>query len=64
MNFSDKSRYNRLLQKVTHKGVESAMNYINGFQNEHNLSVSVGNRYSGDQLMHITFTKVENIPHI
>ena len=29
------------------------MNYIKGFQNEQALSVSVGNNYSEDQLMHI-----------
>ena len=30
----------------------SAINYIKRFQNAHALSVSVGNRYSEDQLMH------------
>ena len=29
------------------------MNYIKTFQNAHDLSVSVGNSYSGYQLMHI-----------
>ena len=28
VNFSDKSRYDRTSQQVTHKGGESAMNYI------------------------------------
>ena len=42
MNFSDKSRYDKTLQKVTHKGGESAMNYIKRFQNAQDLSVSVG----------------------
>ena len=39
-------------QQVTHKGKESAINYIKKFQNAHALSVSVGNSYSGYQLMH------------
>ena len=53
MTFSDKSRYDRTFQQVTHKGGESAINYTKRFQNSHALSVSVGNRYSEDQLMHI-----------
>ena len=52
MNFADKSRYDRTCQQVTHKGVESPINYTKRFQNAHALSVSVGNRYSEDQLMH------------
>ena len=32
---------------------ESAINYIKTFQNAQALSVSVGNRYSEDQIMHI-----------
>ena len=52
MNFSDKSRYDRNFQKVTHKGGESAINYIKRFQYAHALSVSVGNSYSEDQRMH------------
>ena len=52
MIFSDKSRYDRTFQKVTHKGGESAINYIKRFQNAHALSVSVGNSYSEYQLMH------------
>ena len=36
---------------MTHIGGESAINYIKRFQNAHALSVSVGNRYSKDQLM-------------
>ena len=28
MNFSDKSRYGRIFQQVTHKGGDSEMNYI------------------------------------
>ena len=37
---------------MTHKGGESAINYIKRFQNSHDLSVLVGNRYSEDQIMH------------
>ena len=48
MTFADKSRYYRTFQQVTHKGGESAINYIKRFQNAHALSVSVGNRYSED----------------
>ena len=53
MTFSDKIRYDRLSQKVTHKGEESAMNYIKIPQNVLALSVSVRDNYSEDQLMHI-----------
>ena len=52
MTFADKSRYDRNFQQVTHKGGESAINYIKIFQNAHALSVLVGNIYSEDQLMH------------
>ena len=52
ITFSDKSRYDRTFQQVTHKGREYAMNYIKIFQNAPDLSVSVGNNYSEDQLMH------------
>ena len=52
MTFSDKSRYDRTFQQVTHKGGEYKINYIKRFQNEYALSVSVGNSYSEDQLMH------------
>ena len=37
---------------MTHKGGESAINYIKMFQNAHALSVSVGNSYYEDKLMH------------
>ena len=53
MTFSDKSRYDGIFHKVTHKGVESTMNYTKRFQNVQDLSVSVGNSYSEGQLMHI-----------
>ena len=46
MTFADKSRHDRTFQQVTHKGGESAINYIIIFQNAHTLSVSVGNIYS------------------
>ena len=57
MTFSDKSRYERLSQKLTHKGGESAMNYIKRFKIVQDLSVSVGNSYYKDQLMHIFLDK-------
>ena len=52
MTFADKIRYGRIFQKVTHKGGGSAMNCIKIFQNSEDLSVSVGNIYSEDQMMH------------
>ena len=52
MTFSDKSRYVRTFQQVKYKGGESAINYIKRFQSAHTFSVSVGNSYSEDQLMH------------
>ena len=52
MTFADKSRYDRTFQQVTHKGGESAINYIKRFQNAQALSVSVGNSYYEDQIMH------------
>ena len=60
MTFADKSRYNRTFQQVTHKGGESEITYIKRFQNAHALSVSVGNSYSGYQLMH---TFLDNFNH-
>ena len=60
MTFADKSRYDRTFQQVTHKGGEYAINYIKRFQNTHALSVSVGNIYSEDQLMH---TFLDNFEH-
>ena len=53
MTFSGKSKYDRLFQKFTHKVGESSMNYTKIFQNSQDLSVSVGNSYSEDQVMHI-----------
>ena len=52
MTFADKGRHDSTFQQVKHKGGESAINYIKRFQNAHALSVSVGNNYSEDQLMH------------
>ena len=52
MTFADKSRYDRTFQRVTNKGGESAINYIKRFQNAQALSVSVGNSYSEDKIMH------------
>ena len=57
MNFADKSRYYRTFQKVTHKGGESAINYIKIFKYAQDLSVLVGNTYSKDQLMHTFLDK-------
>ena len=65
MTFADKSRYDRTFQQVTHKGGESAINYIKRFQNAQALLVSSGNSYSEDQIMHTfldNFIKVENTP--
>ena len=44
MNFADKSRYDRTFQQVTHKGGESAINYIKRFQNAHASSRLSKNR--------------------
>ena len=52
MTFADKSRYDRTFQQITHKGGESAINYIKRFHNAQDLSVSVGNSYSKEQIMH------------
>ena len=52
MTFADKSRYDRTLQQVTHTGGESAIKYIKRFHNAQAFSVSVGNSYSEDQIMH------------
>ena len=52
MTFADKSRYDRISQQVSHKGGESAINYIKRFRNAQAFSVSVGNSYSEDRIMH------------
>ena len=53
MTFSDRSIYNSIFQLVIDKRGESSMNYIKIFQNAQALSVSVGNSYTEDHLMHI-----------
>ena len=52
MTFVDKSRYDRTFQQVTHKGGESAINYIKRFHNAQSFSVLAVNSYSEDQIMH------------
>ena len=52
MTFADNSIYDRNFQQVAQKGEEYATNYIKRSQNAHVLSISVGNSYSEDQLMH------------
>ena len=52
ITFADKSRYDKTFQQVTYKEGESAINYIKRFQNAQALSVSIGNSYSEDQIMH------------
>ena len=52
MTFADQIRYNRLCCQVIHKGGYSAIDYIKIFHNAKALEISVGNGYSGDQLMH------------
>ena len=53
MNFVEESRYDRIYHQVTHKGGQSETNHVKRFQNTQGISVSVGNSYSGDQLIHI-----------
>ena len=53
MTFDEKIRYDRIFQEVKHDGGESAINYIKILQNSQALSVSLGNNYFEDQLMHI-----------
>ena len=57
MTFDDRSWYDIIFQKVTHKGWGFEMNCIDKFQNAQALSVSVGNNYSEYQLMHIFLDK-------
>ena len=57
MTFADKIRYDRTFQQVKYKGGESAIIHIKRLQNEHALSVSLGNSYSEDQLMHTFLDK-------
>ena len=57
ITFSGGGIYERIFRKVTYKGGESAIIYIKRFHNALALSVSVGKKYSGDQLMHILLNK-------
>ena len=52
ITFSDKIIYDRTFQQVTQKWGGSSMNYIKRSHNAHDLSISVGNTYSEDRLMH------------
>ena len=52
MNFSNKSRYNRLFQLLMHKGGESEINYIKRLQNTKALEILVENTFFEDQRMH------------
>ena len=63
MTFANKSRYDRTFQQVTQKEGESAIKYIEIFQNAHALSVSVGNRYNEDQLMHTVLDNFQQVTH-
>ena len=51
MTFTDKSRYDSIFQKLSHKGGEWVMNYINSFQFSQALSVSVDFSYFKGNLM-------------
>ena len=57
MTYADKSRYDMIIHKVTHKGGASVMNFIKIFQNSHTLSVSVVNSYADDQIIHTFIDK-------
>ena len=52
MTFAKKSSNDSIFKQVTHKGGESAVNYIKIFQNAEALSVSIVIFYEEDQLMH------------
>ena len=60
MIFSNKIIYNRLFQKVIHKGGDSDINYFKIFQNYKALVILVVNSYSEDKLMH---TFLQNFQH-
>ena len=57
ITFSETIRYNRMFQKVVHKVVESAINYIKRSYIANTLVISVGNSYTQDQLMR-TFLEI------
>ena len=66
MTVDHKIRYDRIFQQVIHKGGELEINYTNKVQNAQVLSLSVGNSYSEDQLMHVfldNFHQGINIMH-
>ena len=42
-----------------HKGGESAINYIKIFENSKDLTISVVNNYTEDQLMHTLFDNLQ-----
>ena len=52
MTLADNIIFNKLVQQLIHKGGGSSINYINKFHNAKALEISVGNRPSGDHLMH------------
>ena len=51
--FFCKSGYDRVFQQVTLKGGDSETKFIHRFQNAQAFSVSAGENYYEDQLMHI-----------
>ena len=57
ITFSKKLDMTGLFNKSHKKGREFAINYIKRFQNAYALSVSVGNSYYKDQLMHTFLDK-------
>ena len=52
MTIAENISYNILLRQVGHKKGYSAINYARIFQNDKDLSISVGNNYSEYQLIH------------
>ena len=59
MTFAYQSIYNRMFQKVVHKGGESETNYIKRFQNSKALEILVGNSYTEDLLMNKFLEKLQ-----
>ena len=52
ITFAYQIGYNIMIQQVINKGGESSLSYIKIFQNAKALSISVGNIYTENQLMH------------
>ena len=52
MIFADQIIYNRMFHQVVHKGGDSAINCIKGFQNAKALATSVVNNSTEDQIMY------------